>query len=240
MAKFQGTLEDLKNILDDKGIQGQWGKCGVADQFRSDKGGIINLFANGTINFQGQKTDKDNLQSVILANNNGSDTFHGFEAMATKKAQVFVVYGHDVDTRDQLDLILRKLELTPFILAKNGGEGKTIIEALESKINPSQCRFGIVLLTPDDIGYSRKDGESNAKSRARQNVVLEMGMLIAALGRSNVAILKKGDLEVPSDADGIIYLPFKDHVKEIVTLLAKRLDDAGIKLSPKAILDASS
>ncbi|MDA2938388.1 nucleotide-binding protein [Acidobacteria bacterium AH-259-A15] len=38
-------------------------------------------------------------------------------------------------------------------------------------------------------------------------------MLLAALGRPNVAILKKGHLEVPSGAQGIIYIPFNDQCK---------------------------
>ena len=60
------------------------------------------------------------------------------------------------------------------------------------------------------------------QARARQNVVLEMGMLISAVGRSNVAILKRGHIEVPSDAQGILYIPFNDHVKETVPKLADR------------------
>ena len=80
----------------------------------------------------------------------------------------------------------------------------TIIEALEREIvEPHiRARFGIVLLTPDDMGNAQKDGELHRQPRARQNVVLEMGMVLAALGRSNVAILRKGHLETPSDAQG--------------------------------------
>ena len=51
--------------------------------------------------------------------------------------------------------------------------------------------------------------------RARQNVVLEMGMVLSALRRPNVAILKKGHIEIPSDVHGIIYIPFNDHVNEV-------------------------
>ena len=69
---------------------------------------------------------------------------------------------------------------------------------------------------------------------------LEMGMLISTLKRSNVAILKKGHLEVPSDATGIIYLPFNEHVKEVVPRLVDRLNNAGIEISSKAIANASS
>lgn len=120
--------------------------------------------------------------------------------------------------------------------------GLTIIEALEKEIGqkPDQARFGIVLLTPDDMGYAKRDGDSHAAPRARQNVVLEMGMLISAVGRPNVSILKKGHLEVPSDASGILYLPFNDHVKETVPKLASRLREVGFALDPEAISNASS
>ena len=80
----------------------------------------------------------------------------------------------------------------------------------------------------------------NVQARARQNVVLEMGMLISAVGRGNVAILKKGHIEVPSDAQGILYIPFNDHVKETVPKLADRLRAAGFVLNPQSITNASS
>jgi predicted nucleotide-binding protein len=92
----------------------------------------------------------------------------------------------------------------------------------------THTRFGIVLMTPDDIGYSKAAGADKAEPRARQNVVLEMGMLIAAVGRPNVAILKRGHIEVPSDAQGILYIPFNDHVKETVPKLVDRLRAAAI------------
>jgi predicted nucleotide-binding protein len=46
-------------------------------------------------------------------------------------------------------------------------------------------------MTPDDVGYANVDGPDKAAPRARQNVVLELGMLISAIGRPNIAILKK-------------------------------------------------
>ena len=95
-------------------------------------------------------------------------------------------------------------------------------------------------MTPDDIGYAKNEGEAKSEPRARQNVVLEMGMLISAVGRGNVAILKKGHLEVPSDALAILYIPFNDHVKEVVPKLADRLRAAGFVLNPENITKASS
>ena len=138
--------------------------------------------------------------------------------------------------------MLRRLHLDPFVLGNTAGSGLTIIEALENEIlSPNKGkRFGIVLLTPDDMGYKQEDGPESAEPRARQNVVMEMGMLIAAFGRSRVAILKKGHVEVPSDASGIIYLPFNSHVRETAPKLCQRLGEAGFELSRDAIAKASA
>lgn len=71
--------------------------------------------------------------------------------------------------------------------------GRTIIEALEQEIGPdaAEVKFGIVLLTLNDLGYSKTEGAEKLQPRARQNVVLEMGVLLSSMGRKNVAILKK-------------------------------------------------
>jgi predicted nucleotide-binding protein len=69
--------------------------------------------------------------------------------------------------------------------------------------------------------------------RARQNVVLEMGMLLATLGRPRVAILLKTQekMERPSDIQGLIYIPFKDDLaKEAGVLLAKAMVAAGYQI----------
>jgi predicted nucleotide-binding protein len=168
------------------------------------------------------------------------------EAKAKAKAakiggKIFVVHGHDQTSREQLELILHKLGLEPFVLANSSGGGLTIIEALEEEIGKEgNSKFGIVLLTPDDLGYSKLEDASKAQPRARQNVVLEMGMLISAVGRRNTVILKKGHLEVPSDANGILYLGYNDHVKETVPRLVDRLKAAGFEIDINKITNAAS
>ncbi len=94
--------------------------------------------------------------------------------------------------------------------------------------------------TPDDQGYAEREGLNAIQPRARQNVVLEMGMMLAALGRPRVAVLRKGHLEAPSDANGIIYIPFNNHVRETVPRLVNRLREAGFPLDASAITHASS
>lgn len=248
MAKFRGTLEELQQLISDSGIMGSWEDKGTFNQFKSYDEGILNFFNNGTVNFQGKAEGKLELESLLSDAKPIRPAQHRDQVReqstaygSTAKQKIFVVYGHDTTSREQLELVLHKLEINPFVLSNTGGKGLTVIEALEDEIIiKNECSFGIVLLTPDDVGYSKKDGPDKAEPRARQNVVLEMGMLISSLGRQNVAILKKGHLEVPSDASGILYLAFNDHVKETVPRLVDRLTHAGFKLRPECITNATS
>lgn len=248
MEKFTGSLEQLKELVTASGADGEWGEIANGHQFRSHDGAKLNWFSKtGKLQYQGVSEAAGKLKAA-LSSTAGTPPVAvrapavPVPALPVEKPKVFVVHGHDVASREQLELILHRLGLEPFVLANTGGGGMTIIEALEQEIvKPHiRARFGIVLLTPDDMGWAQREGELARQPRARQNVVLEMGMLLAALGRQNVAILRKGHIETPSDAQGIIYLPFNDHVKETVPKLVDRLRNAGFTLSPDAITKAAS
>jgi predicted nucleotide-binding protein len=119
------------------------------------------------------------------------------------------------------------------------GRGQTIIEALEGTIGRDYTSdFGIVLLTPDDVGYAKAAGPEKAEPRARQNVILETGMLLSSLTRERMALLVKGHVEVPSDLSGIIQLKFNDEVREIVPKLCSRLREVGIEIDAHKLSEA--
>jgi len=189
----------------------------------------------GTLQFQGKNQDffSDQLAPALGAPAPIRST------APTIGAKIFVVHGHDREARDQLELVLMRLGLQPFILQNSDGGSQTIIEALEQHIY-EEAAFGIILLTPDDYGYIKTGTDADRQPRARQNVVLEMGMIMAALGRSRMVILKKGVLELPSDAAGILYIEFNDHVREIIPKLAQRLQSAGFDIDPYKIAAASA
>jgi predicted nucleotide-binding protein len=88
-----------------------------------------------------------------------------------------------------------------------------------------------VLTTLARYSFRRRIGArgqpEEAKPRARQNVVMEMGMLLASLTRKRCAILIKGFVELPSNMGGVITIPFNDHVREAVPKLVQRLQEAG-------------
>jgi predicted nucleotide-binding protein len=151
--------------------------------------------------------------------------------MAAVGRRMFVVYGHDGTARTQLEAMVRRWDLDPVILDQLASEGQTVIEKLENCIREG-VSFAVVLATPDDEGFPRgKPGEK--KFRARQNVVLELGMLLAKLGRAKVAILLKDDaaMERPSDIAGIIELRFRVDVEEVKVQLAKELGKQGISVA---------
>jgi predicted nucleotide-binding protein len=231
--------------------------------FRSEDKVVLNWWpSTGTLQFQGPAIPRKPLEEVLMRVISGgppgpavvmpaasaavvekpSPPIPSINAVDGVSERVFVVYGHDEAAREQLELVLHRLDLDPFVLGNTSGSGLTIIEALEKEIlSPNRGkRFGIVLLTPDDMGYKQEDGPEKAEPRARQNVVMEMGMLIAAFGRPRVAILKEGHVEVPSDASGIIYLGFNNHVKETAAKLCQRLGEAGFELGRDAIARASA
>lgn len=182
---------------------------------------IVNCWDTGTVNCQGKNIDE--VEKIL---NEGSSS------TVVKNRNVFVVYGHDNNARTQLDAMLRRWDLTPIIIDQLASGGQTVIEKLEECID--QADFGIVLMTPDDVGYA-KDDETKKKYRARQNVILEMGMLLGKLGRSKVAILfsQAEEMELPSDIGGYIYIPFKENVEEVKNSLVKELDENGYPIAIK-------
>lgn len=251
MKKFTGTVEDFKSKIDRIISNGTWEEFATGIRYRTEDGGVINFYSGTkTIQIQGNVKVKDRLTKLLEEDGFGASPAQTQpsrssvpEKPTTAKGagKIFVVHGHDTTSREQLELVLHKLGLEHFVLANSGGEGLTIIESLEKEIGlDGNSKFGIVLLTPDDFGYSKVDGAERVQPRARQNVVLEMGMLISAVGRKNTVMLKKGHLEVPSDASGIMYLPFNDHVKEAVPRLVDRLKASGFDIDPARITNAAS
>jgi predicted nucleotide-binding protein len=139
-----------------------------------------------------------------LAPSQSSSLING-TASTVRPNKVFVVHGHDEGPREALARFLERLEIRPVILHERPNKGRTIITKFREEA--ADVGFAVVLITPDDVGGI---SESKFKARARQNVVFELGFFIGALGPERVAALVKGDVERPSDFDGVVYIPFDD------------------------------
>ncbi len=123
------------------------------------------------------------------------------------RTKVFVVHGRDEAMKQAVARTIEQLELKPIILHEEADQGRTIIEKF------TQCSdvgFSVVLMSPDDLAYPKEAKPEEAKLRARQNVILELGYFLGKLGRKNVMALYKQDkdFEIPTDFAGVVYTSY--------------------------------
>lgn len=142
----------------------------------------------------------------------------------TFSRKIFIVHGSDENCKNTVARFLEKLDLEPIILHEQPNKGRTIIEKFEDYSNVS---FAVVIMTPDDVGAleSQKD---NLEPRARQNVILELGFFLGKFGRKRVCPLYCKGVTLPSDYDGVVYVPM-DAVDWRIQL-AREIDAADIEI----------
>lgn len=138
--------------------------------------------------------------------------------------QVFIVHGNDEQTKLAVKNYLQNtLKLPePIILHEQAHFGRTLIEKFEYYSGRSQLAF--VILTPDDQAAD-PNAADDAKRRARQNVIFELGYFLGTLGRSSgkVILLFKGPLELPSDLSGVVYIDIGKGVEAAGEAIRKEL-----------------
>jgi predicted nucleotide-binding protein len=119
---------------------------------------------------------------------------------------VFIVHGHDKESLGALKDLLRQNGVQAKVLQDEDKNATNILTALEGLIR--ECTAGLILATPDDRGRAVKGGK--LEPRVRENVMFEAGLLFAKFRQADrVAMLLKEPLELPSDLQGIFYLPFQ-------------------------------
>jgi predicted nucleotide-binding protein len=144
---------------------------------------------------------------------------------------VFVVHGHDEGAREAVARFLEKIDFKAIILHEKANLGRTVIEKIEAH---GDVQFAVVLLTPDDMGCV-KGGEP--EPRARQNVLLELGYFMARLTRKNVCVLKRGEVEIPSDFAGVVWEAM-DAAGAWKKSLCRELDAVGFEIDWKKAMQA--
>lgn len=136
----------------------------------------------------------------------------------------FIVHGHDdaakLELKDYLQNTMKLPE--PVILHQQPNKGRTVIEKFEECSKDIDVAF--VLLTPADIGGIPKEEQ---RERARQNVIFELGVFVGRFGRKSgrVILLHKGDLEIPSDLDGVVYIDISNGIESAGENIRKELTE---------------
>jgi predicted nucleotide-binding protein len=121
-------------------------------------------------------------------------------APTVPRNKVFIVHGHDRAARSEVARFIEQLKLEAIILDEQPSQGRTIIEKFEDCAE--EVGFAVVLMTPDDIGGPA--AAPSSATRARQNVIYELGYFGGALGRDRTCVLRKGNAKwaAPSQAPG--------------------------------------
>ena len=223
------TLDELRSFLRQHSAEFTERDIQYGTQLTCRGGEIINYYPKrGRVVVQGTETALS--RAINAWAKQGAFQEHNDEngsLALTPSQDIFIVYGHDTRARKDLELLLHKMGLNPIVLGELPAGGDTIIEKLEVYLGEnSDVGFACVLLTPDDEGYPR-DQTDKRRYRARQNVILELGMVLGRLGRKRVAILYKESVEQPSDIAGLLYIQFAEQVDEVKTELYKELRNAG-------------
>lgn len=200
--------DELREFLNQQQIDFEEKEVPYGRKFACEGGEIFVAYDTGKLVCQGKATEL--AKSVKEWKKPSKAEIHAKEHVAAgPNNRIFIVYGHDIAAREGLELMLHKMGLEPIVLANLPAAGDTIIEKLERYLGEhGDAGFACVLLTPDDEGHKAGKGEEK-KYRARQNVILELGMVLARLGRRRVLILIKESVEQPSDIAGLIYRPLR-------------------------------
>jgi predicted nucleotide-binding protein len=106
------------------------------------------------------------------------------------------------------------------LLSDATGKDNFTVEDLRTLYETNEARTAIAVIQFFSL----------VKQRARQNVVMEFGYFWGLLGRDRVCCMYKGDVELPSDMHGIVYIPFKKSVNEARSTIIKELRAAGYQI----------
>ncbi len=144
--------------------------------------------------------------------------------------------GRNTKAHRELLLWLTQLQLEPVVLQSHSAQGsETTAEALEAAL--AACGTGIVLATDDEEGrlVVDEDGrrlrpgqQKSLEPRARQNVLLELGLLWGHLGRDRVTLLLEKSVVLGSDTAGVMTIRFERDVRGALEDLRKRLQTMGV------------
>jgi predicted nucleotide-binding protein len=121
--------------------------------------------------------------------------------------QVLLAHGRDERWKQAVEHLLEQAgEHEIRIVNQRSGERDRLADALDEPATAS--RYAVVLLTADDVGGPRLESDSEPffSTRAHQEVVFQMGFLVAALSPGRVCVLYEDGVELPYDLEGVSHV----------------------------------
>ena len=190
----------------------------------------FNLFKHTSVNENFSKFNEAFLEYFVKALEDivaaEKQPFKHPEEGEIMRKSIFIIHGHDDWMKREVQLFLNRANLDDVVLHECPDKGRTIIDKLIEE--GAGASYVVALLSPDDI-------TTDGKFRARQNVILEIGYFLGRIGKEKVRLLIKGDLEIPSDLQGILYERFDTAGSWRINLL-KEMKAVGIEVDIEEVL----
>jgi predicted nucleotide-binding protein len=112
---------------------------------------------------------------------------------------VFISHGRAKDWYTVQAFIERDLKFSTLELAQEPNLDLTVLAKLASAAD--ECDSAVIVMTGDD-----KD--ESGEVRARENVMHEIGYFQGKYGLARVVLLHEEGVNIPSNIQGLVYIPF--------------------------------
>jgi predicted nucleotide-binding protein len=131
---------------------------------------------------------------------------HGAPASARTR-EVYLAHGRDEKWKQAVEHLLEQAGEHEIKIVNQRANERTRL-AQELREDAQGSHYAVVLLTADDVGGARleSDTEPYFSTRAHQEVVFEMGFLVAALTPGRVCVLYEDGVELPCDLEGVSHV----------------------------------
>ncbi len=129
-------------------------------------------------------------------------------AAPARTRQVLLAHGRDERWKQAVEHLLEQAgEHEIRIVSQCSGEHGRLADALDDE-QATASRYAVVLLTADDVGGPRLESDSEPffSTRAHQEVIFQMGFLVAALSPGRVCVLYEDGVELPCDLEGVSHV----------------------------------
>lgn len=130
--------------------------------------------------------------------------FTAIDSKENEKAQrIFISHGSSKNWMQVQSYIEKDLEIDTLELAQEPNKGRTVLQKLNEESD--KCSYAVVVMTGDDI-------ISEDETRARENVLHEIGFFQGKYGLEKVCLLYEEGTNIPSNIHGLVYIPFPKNI----------------------------
>jgi len=117
--------------------------------------------------------------------------------------RIFISHGSSKDWMLVQNYIEKDFWIDTLELAQEPNKGRTVLQKLNEESD--KCSYAVVVMTGDDI-------ISDDETRARENVMHEIGFFQGKYGLEKVCLLYEEGTNIPSNIHGLVYIPFPKNI----------------------------